>query len=387
MTSQIRLFTTVKRTFHGPAHENEKTYNYYDRSARNDIGIVRDLLESWFNNLPTDEKHETKERFKKSFYSVFYELFLYNFFLKLGFEIIIHPIIKNSDKRPDFLIKKDDLEIYVEAKISEDKSEEQKSFENLKSRFYDKISKIKSDHFIFHIEELNIKTANQPSTQELISKILKKLATLNHNAELEKAQTENFNNFQKLKYENNEINISITFLPVIIDAIGKARRSVGIPPIETFIGGAEEAIRDSIRKKSKRYGKLDKPYLICVNALSIKSSSIHDIDSAIWGSLAISFSTNPENRDEKFIRNSDGIFYNNGAKRILNVSGVMVNRIFPNNIPDSKYWIFAHPFTENPLDFKRFGLPYCYIKESHVINNDCQDLGDIFELPINWPNN
>lgn len=383
----MKLFINKQRTFQGPADENEKTYNYYDRSARKDIGNVRELLESWFENLPNNEKNETKERFKKDFDSVFYELFLYNFFLKLGFEIIIHPIIKNTKKRPDFLIKKDNLEIYVEAKISEAKSEVEKSFDNLLRRFYDKINKIKSDHFIFHIEELTIKTTNQPSTKELKAKILEKLATLNHNTELEKAKIKNFDNFQKINYENNEINISITFLPVNVLAIGNTRRSVGITPIETFIGGAEEAIRESIRKKSKRYGKLDKPYLICVNALSIKSSSLHDIDSAIWGSLAISFSTNPENTNGKFIRNADGIFYNNRAKRIRNVSGVMVNRIFPNNIPYSKYWIFAHPFSENPLDFKRFGLPYCYIKESQVINKDCQDLGDIFELPIDWPNN
>ncbi len=383
----MKLFINKQRTFQGPADENEKTYNYYDRSARKDIGNVRELLESWFENLPNNEKNETKERFKKDFDSVFYELFLYNFFLKLGFEIIIHPIIKNIKKRPDFLIKKDNLEIYVEAKISEAKSEVEKSFDNLLRRFYDKINKIKSDHFIFHIEELTIKTTNQPSTKELKAKILEKLATLNHNTELEKAKIKNFDNFQKINYENNEINISITFLPVNVLAIGNTRRSVGITPIETFIGGAEEAIRESIRKKSKRYGKLDKPYLICVNALSIKSSSLHDIDSAIWGSLAISFSTNPENTNGKFIRNADGIFYNNRAKRIRNVSGVMVNRIFPNNIPNSKYWIFAHPFSENPLDFKRFGLPYCYIKESQVINKDCQDLGDIFELPIDWPNN
>ncbi len=383
----MKLFINKQRTFQGPADENEKTYNYYDRSARKDIGNVRELLESWFENLPNNEKNETKERFKKDFDSVFYELFLYNFFLKLGFEIIIHPIIKNTKKRPDFLIKKDNLEIYVEAKISEAKSEVEKSFDNLLRRFYDKINKIKSDHFIFHIEELTIKTTNQPSTKELKAKILEKLATLNHNTELEKAKIKNFDNFQKINYENNEINISITFLPVNVLAIGNTRRSVGITPIETFIGGAEEAIRESIRKKSKRYGKLDKSYLICVNALSIKSSSLHDIDSAIWGSLAISFSTNPENTNGKFIRNADGIFYNNRAKRIRNVSGVMVNRIFPNNIPYSKYWIFAHPFSENPLDFKRFGLPYCYIKESQVINKDSQDLGDIFELPIDWPNN
>ncbi|TXF77761.1 hypothetical protein [Chryseobacterium sp.] len=382
----MKIFTNKQRTFLGPADENEKTYDYYDRSARKDIGNIRDLLENWFNNLPDDEKHETKERFKKSFDAVFYELFLFNFFLKLGFEITIHPIIKNTDKRPDFLIKKNDLEIYVEAKISEDKSDAQKSFENLTSRFYEKISKIKSDHFIFGIDELNIKTTKQPSTKELTSKILEKLALLNHRIELSKMETKNFDNLEKLTYNNNEINISMTFFPVKVSAIGKSRRSVGMTPIKTFIGGSEQAIRDSITKKAKRYGQLDKPYLICLNALSIKSASFHDIESAIWGSLAVTFSTDPQNRNEKLIRNVDGIFFNNGSKKIQNVSGILVNRIFPSNVPDSKYWIFENPFSENPLDFKKIGLPFCYVNENEVINNDCQNLGAIFELPTDWLN-
>jgi len=385
----MNLFSKIERDFTGPAEANEDSFSYYERSARKDIGKIRDLLEKWFSKLPDSEKYEVKNRFKKSFDSVFYELFLFNFFKELGYEIIIHPEIDNTDKKPDFLISKDGMEIYIEAKICKDKSNLEEATEKLIERFYETMNKIESPHFMFHIERLQLKTKNQPSTKELVRNIKNKIAELNHKRELIKTKNDSSSSlpqFENLFFENDEILINIEFLPVNEEAIGKPRRSIGIRPIETFIGGAEESIRESILTKAKRYGKLDKPYLICINTLSIKSSSYYDIDAAIWGSIAISFSTDQNDRNEKLIRTQDGIFYNNGSKRITNVSGIMINRVFPHNIPSSKYWIFKHPFTENDLNFENLMLPYCYVQNHYVYNNEGNNLGEIFKLKNDWLN-
>jgi len=383
----MNLFKEIERNYLGPAEANEDSFSYYERSARKDIGKIRDLLEKWFSKLPDSEKYEVKNRFKKSFDSVFYELFLYNFFKELGYEIIIHPKIDNTDKKPDFLIIKDGIEIYIEAKICKDKSNFEEANEKLIERFYETIDKIESPHFMFHIETLKLKTKNQPSTKELVRNIKNKIAELDHKRELTKTKgdfSSSLPKFENLFFENEEILINIEFLPVNEDAIGKPRRSIGMRPIETFIGGAEESIRESILTKAKRYGKLDKPYLICINTLSIKSSSYYDIDAAIWGSIAISFSTDPNNRDEKWVRSADGIFYNNGSKRITNVSGIMINRIFPHTVPSSTYWIFKHPFTDNKLNFKSLELPYCYVENGYVHNYEGNNLGEIFKLNKDW---
>jgi hypothetical protein len=385
----MKLFSDIERDFTGPSETNEDSFSYYERSARKDIGKIRDLLEKWFQNLPETEKYEVKKRFEKSFDSVFYELFLFNFFKELGYEIIIHPQIDNTDKKPDFLVSKDGIEIYIEAKICKDKSNFEESNEKLIERFYETIDKIESPHFMFNIETLQLKTKNQPSTKELVRNIKNKIAELDHKRELIKTKgdfSSSLPKFENLFFENEDILINIEFLPVNEDAIGKPRRSIGMRPIETFIGGAEESIRESILTKAKRYGKLDKPYLICINTLSIKSSSYYDIDAAIWGSIALSFSTDPNNRDEKWIRSANGIFYNNGSKRITNVSGIMINRIFPHNVASSSYWIFEHPFTNNKLDFKSLELPYCYVENGYVYNNEGNNLGEIFKLNKDWLN-
>lgn len=111
------LFDSIERRYLEAARHNENVYDYYNTSARADITIIRNTLEGWFLNYPENEKKELKSRFKKDFDSAFYELFLYELFSKLGYEITIHPDLPSSPKRPDFLICRDGLEIYVEAKV------------------------------------------------------------------------------------------------------------------------------------------------------------------------------------------------------------------------------------------------------------------------------
>ncbi len=40
----MELFEQVERTYAGPSDHNENPYDYYSRSARKDISIIRDTL-------------------------------------------------------------------------------------------------------------------------------------------------------------------------------------------------------------------------------------------------------------------------------------------------------------------------------------------------------
>ena len=54
----IKLFDSIDRPYLGPANNRENTYDYYNRSGRQDISIVRDKLEEWFSAIPDNEKSE-----------------------------------------------------------------------------------------------------------------------------------------------------------------------------------------------------------------------------------------------------------------------------------------------------------------------------------------
>ena len=143
-----------ERTHLEPAKHNDNTYEYYNISARTDISKVRDILEKWFYNYPEEEKKELKSRFKKD----------------LGYNIIIHPDLPSSPKKPDFLISKNDLEIYIEAKIVKSKTMEQEAFERKRNELYDNLNKLNTKDFLLNIEHLCFLSQKQPSTRGRITK-------------------------------------------------------------------------------------------------------------------------------------------------------------------------------------------------------------------------
>lgn len=380
----IKLFDKTSEFIEGPASNNENSFNYYHKSNRVDIKIIRVTLEDWFSKYPETEKKELKIRFKKEFDSAFFELFLHELFYKLGYEIVIHPELKDSNKRPDFLIIKNGKQTYVEAKICFDKTEVEMAFEHLQNEFYDQLSKVKIKGFLLAIEEVNFITKKQPRIKELIVKIENEVAKLDPIQVTKDIQKYGFEECPGIEYENKDFNIIVKPMPLIEskkDTISE--NPIGMFPFESFWGGGEESLRQSILKKSNRYGKFEIPYLICINALGKKSGK-NDIENLVWGSLQYTYSTNPKDKDGKFTRKSDGIFNNSGKAQLKNVSGIIFTKIFPSNIPNAKYWMYKNPFANNNFNFKDIDLVYSFIKDDQIISAEGTNFDRIFEISKDW---
>lgn len=381
----MELFEPIERTYTGPSNHNENSYDYYNRSARKDISIIRDTLNKWFIQYPNDEKLELKNSFRKKFDDCFYELFLHQLFTKLGFDIQIHPELPNTSKKPDFLLKKGDLEFYVEAKIVKNKSHQQEAVDRKINEFYDNLSKLDTINFLLDIDEFILKSEKQPSTKGLIKRIEEELEGLDSELVMEKITAGGFESIPAIKIENDDVLLRIKPIPVINSPRDK-KRPIGIYPTESFLGGGEESLKDSIFMKAKRYGKLNKPFLVCVNSLDIKTFGTDAIENAIWGSLAISWSTNPVNRDKKLIRKRDGVFLGEKGPNLKNLSGVLVTKVFAQNIPKANYWLYKHPFSENKLDFESLGLKYNFVENGEIKSVLGDDLSNILQIESDWLN-
>lgn len=381
----MELFEPIERTYTGPSNHNENSYDYYNRSARKDISIIRDTLNKWFIEYPNDEKLELKNSFRKKFDDCFYELFLHQLFTKLGFDIQIHPELPNTSKKPDFLLKKGDLEFYVEAKIVKNKSHQQEAVDRKINEFYDNLSKLDTKNFLLDIDEFILKSEKQPSTKGLIKRIEEELEGLDSELVMEKVTAGGFESIPAIKIENDDVLLRIKPIPVINSPRDK-KRPIGIYPTESFLGGGEESLKDSVFMKAKRYGKLNKPFLVCVNSLDIKTFGTDAIENAIWGSLAISWSTNPVNRDKKLIRKRDGVFLGEKGPNLKNLSGVLVTKVFAQNIPKANYWLYKHPFSENKLDFESLGLKYNFVENGEIKSVLGDDLSNILQIERDWLN-
>jgi len=381
----IKLFDKTSEFIEGPASNNENSFNYYHKSNRVEFKIIRVTLENWFSKYPAGEKKELKIRFKKDFDSAFFELFLHELFNKLGYEIIIHPQLKDSNKRPDFLIIKNGEQTYVEAKICFDKTEDEMAFERLQNEFYDQLSKVKIKGFVLAIEEVNFITKKQPRVKELIARIENEVCKLDPIQVYKDIQKSGFEECPRIEFENKDFNIIVKPMPLIEskkDTISK--NPIGMFPFESFWGGGEESLRQSILKKSNRYGKFEIPYLICINALGRKTSGKTDIENLVWGSLQYTYSTNPNVRDGTFTRKRDGIFYNSGKSQLQNVSGIIFTKIFPSNIPNAKYWMYKNPFANNNFNFDDIDLVYSFIKDDQIISAEGTNFDRIFEISKDW---
>lgn len=383
--TQISLFDDVKRNDLNYSKNNENPYDFYNRSSRHQFVVVRELLNKWFSEYPNEEKLDLRNRFKKTFNSAFYELFLYQLFINLGFQIEIHPKLPNTKKRPDFLIVKDDLEIYVEAKIDNDKSTDLIALDRKISQFYDDLNKIKVKGFYFALSDLSLKDNSQPSAKKVIKFIEKefdKLSTefINH-ISLE-------NDFDQMFYFHFEDeNLSIKLTPIPADKSLKDEfidNPIGMYPIKTFTGSGEQSMENSIKKKAKRYGKFDKPFIVCLNVISEKFPRSADFERVIWRIDALIALNKPETKSYYWSRKDDSIFHNDKKINLENLSGVFITRVYPNSIPNSKYFLFKHPYSSNNLDFNKLGLKYSYEKENYIYRSNGDDFDKIFNINKDW---
>lgn len=164
----MKLFDNKNRVNLKPAKSNENTYDYLNNSAREEVEEVRNKLEKWFSIYPEEEKFEIKRRIKtrEQFDSTFFEMYLYNLFTEMNFNIESHPEIKDSDNKPDFLISKVDKQIYVEAKVDYNLSEKEKKERRKLNHLIDSINSINNNKYKLILEELNILSKDQPSMKK-----------------------------------------------------------------------------------------------------------------------------------------------------------------------------------------------------------------------------
>jgi len=168
-------------------------------------------------------------------------------------------------------------------------------------------------------------------------------------------------------YEDNDLKLVISLIPKSSKNRGKeGLRPIGVYPVTITYGGADASIKSAIEKKATRYGVLDKPYLICINSTSWKMTDDDDVMDAIFGSLQITFSTDPNNRNERLERALDGVFKNSKGPKFTRVSGVLITNVHTANLYTAKHWLIKHPFAKQEIDFEKFRLTRTVVENNQI---------------------
>lgn len=315
-----------------------------------------------------------KSDFEAKFYDTFYELFIYSLFDSLGFNIQIHPDLPHTSRKPDFLATNDSMRIYIEAKISRSLTREDEAFENMKNSFYDSINKFRFEGYMLGIEEIEFISKKQPSTK----RILKFL-----DSEFRKLEKGNYskNRLVNIRITYSDEDILIVFNPIQVEKTNDLeydKRPIGIFPFE-FVGRGDIEIKKALQVKAKRYGKMDKPFIICLNALGKNVTSRADIDDAIWGSLALQYSEDPNDDSTRWVRLRDGMFIDAKGVKNTNVTGILITQISPTNIDNTRYYFYINPFANFKIPHEILGLKYNSVENNIIQIVEGDDLSNILE--------
>jgi len=377
----MKLFEDKIRTDKNPAKHKDNTFDFFDRSDSQKGEVIRELLNVWFDNYPHDEKFEFKKRFRNEFSSSLYELFIHELFTKQGFTLESHPVLKNSSNRPDFLAKGNGIEFYIEVKEATDKTDAERALENKTNQIYDIVNKTDSPNFWLQIESLNFKTEQPPSAKKVVRYLESKLPEYNPDLILDNLNTHGTKGIPFISFEDQNFSMAIKLLPKSKEMRKKkGLRPIGIFPSQGFNGGADDSIKSALSKKATRYGELDKPFLICINSKSPRGTDNYDVMDSLFGSTSLSYSTDPNNKEERIERGMNGFFKDISGPKYTKVSAVMINRLILGHVKEGKYWFVKHPFAKINLNFDKFEIDKTFVEKNKIVYKEGRSIRDILDL-------
>jgi hypothetical protein len=141
------------------------------------------------------------------------------------------------------------------------------------------------------------------------------------------------------------------------------------------------AIRDAVIGKATRYGDLDLPYVVAVNATSDFADEEDAVD-ALFGPLATIV---PEEGDEhEFARLADGVWKGGGQN--TRVSAVLsTERLTPWSVGQARARLIINPWARKPLPELALGVDVLRLQGPVLRRFPGKDLRTIFGCPEGWP--
>lgn len=292
----------VAPAFHGEAHAS-----YLHRSGRAEFAIARGRINEWYDRLcpglQAGVRNRLLSRDDQEFASAYWELFLHELFIRLGYQVTCESVLPNG-RKIDFLVAKGSSSMYVEATIARS-SDAERAADARRNRLYRELEQLKSDAFMIGIEIEHAGPGDVPSIRPLRATLEKWLADLDPEAATEAWETSE--TISELRWEAAGWSMIFEAFPVKPEVRGEPiDRPLGMFMDET--GGYiddETPLRHALaRKAARRYGDLDHPHVVAVNEhpFAPGHSDWHR-KNVLFGREAVAFG---DGQPARSIRQSDG---------------------------------------------------------------------------------
>ena len=260
----MHIFDDIAHELDDLPHQDETAFAYLNRSARAEAECVRQLVVRWFDHYPADKRGGLVARFRSPIddqhYSAFFELFLHEIVLTCGHRIVaIEPLLASTRKSPDFLVESvPGGRFYLEAVLATGRSQEEARAQARLNQALAAIDKTPSPaHF------LDLYVRGVPGAPITIRKLTAGLRQWIAGLPDDRSAFE----VAPFVFEEHDVHIRLQAWPR--HNREPAARAIGVRHFPPHQEKAYDDIRDALERKASRYGALDHPYVVAVNAMRL----------------------------------------------------------------------------------------------------------------------
>lgn len=388
----MQLFDPCERIDGATKRPTESTYSFYSRIAEPYFDRERNLLERWFATLPPkmqDHLHkDIRSGNDEKWHSAFWEMYLWTLFRGLGYDVDYEPQLSHTERSPDFLVEANGASAYVEARAIFGDTTANKR----RAAIEETIEGVYHPDFAVWVQ-FEEEGPALPSLSRLKYDLDSWLSRLDADEIKGMWPIRSRGDLPTLRW--NDRGWKLEFQPWL-----KAEKDRGISGSFPTIAGMNmgvwmsrdrELIRSALKKKSSRYGRLDRPLvvaLLCNHSLPDDD----DIIDALFGSstIQVTWTSSGEVVDTRSVRRADGAWRGPRGKQNTRGSATLIARsLFPSSILSSVPRLWLHPEPEHefviPLPFPIRALD---LSTGRLVDLDGQcttPLNEILGVPPEWP--
>lgn len=344
------LFDDIPRNDPSPARDREGSFHFLNRVHKPAWHRVRELLEDWYAEYP-DSTGDLKTRFRDAtggqHYGAWWELYIYTLYRRLGYEVITHPVVSGTTRRPDFLVSQGDSSLYVECVVFFSGGSSGMRERTEKAWIYDCINQVEDSGFHLDLEFAAI-GVERPTVREVARPIRTWLDTLDPDQAL--AEHRAGAPLPALRVSTRGWELDLEAWPVEPDRREPGGRVLGVYPVEqAFVNRDIERIRKIVAGKGRRYGQLEAPLVVAVLNTSAFVEE-DDVTDALFGSTAVEY-VEYEPSSVKGVRLRNGYWRGRHSDRGARVSAVLLGQyLHAWNVANTTPTMWINPWANTLID-------------------------------------
>ena len=388
--SSITVNGLNTNAFHATHKNRHKLQNESRISARPEFARIRNFLEELASACPAEEITELTSRIQSGndthFKSATFELFLYTFLSRLGFQLVPHPQLPNGvTARPDFHVTTPSgMSFYLEATLASMGNDESPAVEAMIGTTLDALAQARHPNFMVGIEHTGA-PSTQPSGKRLLNIALRWLDSLDVDSIRALVVKNGLESAPTLPWSHESWHVELRAIPLMPEMRGNATTLVGM-----LGGGAAfietwSPITKAVKFKGSKYGALDKPLLVAVNVNAFHLDRIDEMQ-ALYGQEQFVYDLNHPELEPRSQRAPNGAWRGKSGPQMTRVSGAwFFNDLSPYSAAARHHTVYFNPWAKHPLPDDLKALPHAIAEGNKMRWSSGIALREIFDLPPHWP--